>query len=202
MAQQIPFLPGATTIGLVCKDAVILASEKRVAYGYFVLSKAGKKVFKITDKVGAACAGMIADMQMLTKQVAAHSNLHALDSCREITVQAVGKLVANLLFERRLFPYLTQTIIGGVDKSGPQLYVLDPLGSILPDKFSCVGSGTEIATGVLEVGYKDNMPIDEAKKLVLQSMKAAVSRDIQSGGEADFLIITPEGAVEESLSLK
>ena len=53
------WIPGATTIGVVCRDGVILASEKRVAYGYLVVSKGGKKVFKITDQLGAACAGPV-----------------------------------------------------------------------------------------------------------------------------------------------
>jgi proteasome beta subunit len=202
MAQEIPFLPGATTLGVVCKDGVILASEKRVAYGYLVLSKAAKKVFNITDKIGAACAGMVADMQILAKEVAAYTTLHSLDCNRPPSVCAAAKVMANLLFERRLFPLLTQTIVGGVDEEGASLYVLDPLGSLIKDKFACVGSGAEIATGVLESEYRDGMSIEEAKQLLLRSMKAAIARDIQSGDGADFLIITREGTKEETISFK
>jgi len=202
MAHQIPFLPGATTIGAVCKNSVILASEKRVAYGYLVLSKAGKKVFKITDSVGTACAGLVSDMQNLARQVTAYNFLHTLDSNRVSSVNAVAKLMANLLFEQRLFPLLTQTIIGGIDEKGPSLYVLDPLGSILPDKYACVGSGTEIAIGILEEEYREDMTVEKTKELVLRSLKAAASRDVQSGDGADFLIITPEGTVEETVDIK
>jgi proteasome beta subunit len=202
MAQQIPFIPGATTIGIVCKNGVILASEKRVSYGYLVLSKAGKKVFKVTDRVGTACAGLVSDMQNLARQAAAYTFLHTVDSNRASSVNAVAKLMANLLFEQRLFPLLTQTIVGGIDEKGPRLYVLDPLGSILPDKYACVGSGTEIAVGIVEEGYREDMTVEEAKKLVLRSLKAAASRDVQSGDGADFLIITPEGIVEETVDIK
>ncbi len=199
---QISFLPGATTVGVTFKDGVILASEKRVAYGYFVLSKTGKKVFRLTDRIGAACAGMVADMQILAKHVAAYAKLHTLDSARPASVVAVAKLMANILFERRLFPLLTQTIIGGVDEEGPALYVLDPLGSLINDKFSCVGSGAEIAIGIIESSYRENLSQDEAKELVLQSIKAAVARDIQSGDGVDFMIITASGVIEETVSLK
>jgi len=71
------YLPGATTVGIVCKDGVILASERRVNYGYFIMSKSGKKVFKIADTVGAACAGIIADMQILVREVAAHLSIYS-----------------------------------------------------------------------------------------------------------------------------
>jgi len=192
-------IPGATTIGLVFNGGVILASEKRVAYGYLVLSKTGKKVFRITDKVGAACAGLVGDMQILAREAAAYASLHSLECRRPITVNAVAKVMANLLFERRLFPLLTQTIIGGVDDEGPHLYVLDPLGSVIPDKFASVGSGAEIATGILETEYRENLNVEEAKNLVLRSIKAAVARDIQSGEGVDFLVITNDGMKEESI---
>ncbi len=55
------FMPGATTVGLVCKDGAILASERRYSYGTFVMSKVAKKVFKITDNIGVGCAGIIGD---------------------------------------------------------------------------------------------------------------------------------------------
>ncbi|HUW47459.1 MAG TPA: archaeal proteasome endopeptidase complex subunit beta [Patescibacteria group bacterium] len=193
------FIPGATTIGVTFKDGVILASEKRVSYGYLIVSKTGKKVFKITDHVGAACAGLVSDMQVLIREVSAYGNLFRLDVGRPISVRSAAKLMSNLLFNRRLAPLITQTIVGGVDDEGPSLYSLDPLGSVLPDKFTVVGSGTEIAIGVVEEGYKDNMNADEAKELVVRAMKSAVSRDIMSGDGVDFLTITKDGIREESM---
>jgi len=193
------FIPGATTIGVTFKDGVVLASEKRVSYGYLIVSKTGKKVFKITDHVGAACAGLVSDMQVLIREVSAYGNLFRLDVGRSISVRSAAKLMSNLLFNRRLAPLITQTIVGGVDEEGPSLYSLDPLGSVLPDKFTVVGSGTEIAMGVVEEGYKDNMNADEAKELVVRAMKSAVSRDIMSGDGVDFLTITKDGILEESM---
>ena len=193
------FIPGATTIGVTFKDGVILASEKRVSYGYLIVSKTGKKVFKITDHVGAACAGLVSDMQVLIREVSAYGNLFRLDVGRSISVRSAAKLMSNLLFNRRLAPLITQTIVGGVDDEGPSLYSLDPLGSVLPDKFTVVGSGTEIAIGVVEEGYKDNMNAEEAKELVVRAMKSAVSRDIMSGDGVDFLTITKDGIREESM---
>jgi proteasome beta subunit len=192
------FIPGATTIGVTFKDGVILASEKRVSYGYLVVSKTGKKVFKITDLIGAACAGLVSDMQVLVREVEAYVNLFVLDAGRPISVRSTAKLMSNLLFNRRLGPLITQTIVGGIDDEGPSLYSLDPLGSVLPDKYTVVGSGTELAMGVIEEGYKDNMSAQEAKELVVKAMKSAISRDIMSGDGTDFLIITRDGMQEES----
>jgi len=190
-------MPGATTIGVVCKDGVVLASERRVSYGYFVMSKSGKKVFRITDNVGAACAGLVADMQVLTKEVAVYLRLYSYERDRLASVKSAAKVMANLLFERRLYPYLAQTIVGGIDDEGPSLFVLDPLGSVIDDKYASVGSGSEIAVGVLETEFKEGMTIEQGRELVKKAAKAALARDIGSGNGLDIMTITRSGIKEE-----
>ncbi len=196
--QGYGWVPGATTVGIVCADGVVLASEKRVTYGYFIMSKGGKKVFKITDQIGVACAGLVGDMQILAREVEAQAKLFSMDVGRTISVKAASKLMANILFNRRYAPLITQTIVGGLDEDGASLYVLDVLGSLIPDKYAAVGSGTEIAIGVIEDGYKETMKIKEAKELILRAMKSAVNRDAMSGDGIDFLIINKDGVTEES----
>ena len=193
------FIPGATTLGAVCSEGVILASEKRVSYGYMVVSRVGKKVFKITDSIGAACAGLVSDMQILVREVEAYANLFNLEAGRPMPVKSAAKVMSNMLFNRRLTPLITQTIVGGIDEDGASLYVLDVLGSVIPDKYAAVGSGAEIAIGVLEERYKDGMTTKEAHELIARAIKSAVRRDIMSGDGADFLTITEKGIREDSI---
>ncbi|MEM1581755.1 MAG: archaeal proteasome endopeptidase complex subunit beta [Candidatus Bathyarchaeia archaeon] len=192
-------IPGATTVGIVCSDGVILASEKRVSYGNFVLSRVGKKVFKISDHIGAACAGLVSDMQILVREVGVYANLFRLESGRPISVKAAAKVVSNLLFSSRLLPYITETIIGGVDDEGPSIYVLDVLGSTIPDRYAAVGSGAEIAIGVLEESYRDGITVKEGRELAIRAIKSAISRDAMSGDGIDLLIITKNEIKEESI---
>jgi len=202
MSEQPPqyfFVPGATTIGVVCRDGVILASEKRVSYGTLIVSRVGKKVFKIADRMGAACAGLVSDMQILVREVEAYVNLYKLEVGRTISVRSAAKVISNILFSSRFFPMITQTIVGGIDDEGPSLYVLDVLGSVIPDKFAAVGSGAEISIGVLEEAYKDGVTTEEGKQLVTRAIKSAVSRDVMSGDGIDFLVITKDGIREESV---
>lgn len=193
------WVPGATTVGVVFKEGVVLASEKRVSYGNMIVSRGGKKVFKLTAHIGAACAGLVSDMQILAREMEAYTKLFDLDVGRSISVRSAAKLMSNLLFSRRMAPLITQTLVGGVDDEGPSIYVLDVLGSVIPDKYSVVGSGTEIAIGVVEEGYKDNLSMEEAKELATKAIKSAISRDVMSGDGIDFLIITKNEATEESV---
>ena len=151
------------------------------------MSRGGKKVFKVTDTIGVACAGLVGDMQVLAREMEAQANLYSMDVGRKISVRSAAKLMANVLFNRRYAPLYTQTIIGGLDEEGPALFVLDVLGSLIPDKYAVVGSGTETAMGVLEEGFKENMSLHDAKALVTRSIKSAISRDAMSGDGIDFL---------------
>jgi len=199
-AQGRFYIPGATTIGVVFSDGVILASEKRVTYGSMIMSKTGKKVFKLTDHVGAACAGLISDMQILAREIEAQAKLFTYDTKRPMSVKAVAKVMSNVLFNRRMIPLITQTIVGGMDDDKPEIYVLDVLGSLLPDTYAAVGSGAQMATGVLEQGYTDNMSQKDAKALVLKAIKSAVRRDVMSGDGVDILIATKDGIQEETMN--
>jgi proteasome beta subunit len=195
-------LQGATTIGVVCQDGVVLASEKRVSWGRMVMSRAGKKVFIITPNIGLAFAGLVSDMQALAREAVAYANLFGLDNNRPIGVKAMAKLISNLLFQRRLFPLLMETVVGGVDEEGPMVYALDPVGSVIPDKFVSAGSGAPIAMGLLEANYREDMSLEDGAALTLQAIKSAVARDAASGDGVDMLLIKADGIEERTYPLK
>jgi proteasome beta subunit len=197
--QGMAWMPGATTVGIVCVDGIVLASEKRITYGGFIMSRGGKKVFKVSDQIGVACAGLVGDMQILAKEMEAQAKLFSMEVGRKISVRAASKLMANILFNRRYAPLFTQTIIGGLDMDGASLFVLDVLGSLIPDKYAAVGSGTEAAISVIEEAYKETIDIAEAKELTKRAIRAAINRDALSGDGIDLLIITKEGVMEESV---
>ena len=109
-----------------------------------------------------------------------------------------AKLIANLLSSRRMFPYFAETIIAGFSDGKPELYVLDPIGSVLPDKFAVVGTGAQIAIGVLELDYDEGLSVDEGEALLLRAVKSAIARDISSGDGVDLMVITEQGIREET----
>ncbi len=160
-------------MGIVAKDGVVLGAERRYAYGNYVVSRNAVKVFKITESVGAACAGMVGDMQVLVKTVQAIIRRKQMETGRVMGPNSVAKVMSVLMFENRLFPLLTQVIVGG---------------------YAAVGSGEEIAIGVIENDYREDMSVEQAKELALRGIKSALKRDASSGDGIDFLIIAPGGS--------
>ena len=194
-------MPGATAVGITYNDGVLLAAEKRVSYGNFVVNKNTKKTFNVTDHVGAACAGMVADMQVLVRQVSALSKIRKLETRRNIEPNSVAKLMSVIMFERRYFPLLTQVVVGGVTTGKPEIYTLDPLGSVLPDKYAAVGTGAEMALGVMDAEFSDDMDEEKATDLALKAIRSSIQRDSASGDGIDILIINKNGKSENSFSV-
>ncbi len=189
------YMPGATAVGISFDDGIVLASERRIAYGNFLVSKSTKKTFPLTTNVAAACAGLVADMQLLSLQIKALAKIRKMEIKRDVPPNSIAKMMSNLMYERRFFPLLTQVIVGGlVDK--PVIYTLDPLGSVLPDEYAAVGTGAEMALGVLDQSYKEKLTEKEAVELAIKSVRSATMRDSFSGDGIDILVINKQGTKE------
>ncbi len=189
---------GATAVGIKVGDGVVLASEKRVAYGGFVMSKAGKKVFIIKDRYGMALAGLFADIETLVRIMKIQLHQFEIENGRKMDVRSAAKLLSVILYQYKYMPFLSEIIFGGVDDKGPHLIVMDSLGSLIDDDYAVVGSGGPIAIGVIESNYHKDMSLSDAEKLAVEAIRAAVKRDVASGDGVDVAVITYEGASERS----
>nr|MDO8098232.1 proteasome subunit beta [Candidatus Njordarchaeota archaeon] len=182
-----------TTIGVVFDNGVLLGSESRATEGYFIASKEAPKIYKITAKIGMTISGGVADCQQMVKTIRALTNIRRIELGREVTVKSVAQLTSVALFQNRLAPYISQLILAGVDDTGPHLYTLDPLGSLIPEEhYTATGSGSVVAFGVLESGYKEGMSLDEGVKLITTAITASRARDIASGGPLQIVAITKD----------
>ena len=189
------YMPGATAVGITFQRGVVLASDKRIAYGNFLVSKNIRKTFQITPNVAVACAGLVADMQLLTLQIAALARIRRMELKREVPTNSIAKMISGTMYERRFFPFLTQIIVGGVVDE-PTIYTLDPLGSVLPDEYAAVGTGAEIALGVLDPQFKKDMTEQEAVDLATRAIRSATMRDSFTGDGIDVMIIDSDGIRE------
>jgi proteasome beta subunit len=201
MSQQI-YLPGACSVAIKCKDGVVLGNDNRITNlgGYMVTSKNTKKIFKLTDRVATTVSGLPADFQTVVKIIVANANLYELRENEPMSVIAVSKMLANMLFERKMYPYYVNTTVAGVDEKGPVVYTMDAAGSLMPDDWGVSGSAATMAAGVLEAEYKE-MTVEEGIKLVEKVIRASVKRDAFSGNGIDILAITKDDMKEISIPI-
>ena len=190
---------GTTTVGAICRDGVVLATDTRVTMGYFIAHKRGKKVHKIDDHLAMTMAGVVADAQAVLEILRVNASLYKLANKRPMPVAAAARLAANILFYNRLLPLILQAIIAGVDSEGAHIFSLDPFGSLTEERrFFATGSGSPVAFGILEDGYRDGMTVEEAVPLLVKAVKAAMRRDAASGDSFDLAIVDGKGFRELS----
>lgn len=195
-------ITGATAVGLNCADGVVLAAEKRLALGRFIQSRNVQKVFLVDNRIGAAVAGLFSDSQQIIRLIKAYVNLYNLEheEAPVIGVRTAAKLMANVLFGNRIYPYYVEPIVGGVDKKGSQLYVLDPIGSLMDEAYIATGTGATIAIGILEDGHSDDITVKTGRELAIDAIQMASRREATSGDGIDVLVITEKGGAIETIA--
>jgi proteasome beta subunit len=186
-------LKGTTTVGVICRDGVILASDTRVTMGFFVAHHKGKKVYKIDDHLAMTISGNVADAQKAVEILKVNAQLYRLNNGRPMPVSSAARLISNLLFSSRYAPLIAQILIGGVDTTGPHIFSVDPFGSITEEKCVATGSGSPVAYGVLEDKFKQDASIKDTLPIVVRAVESAMKRDSASGDSFDVSIIDKKG---------
>ena len=187
---------GTTTLGLSCKDGVVLAADRRATAGTMIAHKRTKKVYKIDDNLGLTTAGLVGDLQLLARYITAEAELYKLKRSLPMSVEAAATLTANILAGRRYFPYWVQLVIGGVDPRGNHVFSLDMAGGSLEDKYVSTGSGSPYVYGILEDHWTDDTDIKAGVDLAVRAVNAAMRRDAASGEGIDVAVITRDGYKE------
>lgn len=188
-------MKGTTTVAIVGKDGVVLAADKRASMGSVVAHKNAQKVFQISEFSGATGAGSVGDIQNFVDLLRVEANLYRIKHNEEMSTKSLATLASRILFGYRMYPYLALFIVGGYDEK-PHAFSLDPFGGMNEDKYIATGSGMQIAQGLLEDQYKEDMSLKESKNLAVRCIKAATQRDLATGDGISMAVITKEGYKE------
>jgi proteasome beta subunit len=183
---------GTTTVGMVCKDGIVLASDRRATMGYFIASKDIDKIYPINDRIAMTIAGSVGDAQTLVRWMTAELKLYELKHEKPATVEAAATLLGNILSQYKFFPFYVQLLIGGMDDRA-RLFSVDMLGGITEEKMTSTGSGSPIAYGVLEEMYVEDREIASNLPIAVKAVTAAIRRDAASGERVDLVVVTKYG---------
>jgi proteasome beta subunit len=189
---------GTTTVGLVCSDGVVLATDTRVTAGGFIAHRRGKKLLKIDDNIAMTISGGVADAQNVVDTLKYYTNLYRMERGRPMPVKAAAQVVSNMLFSSRLYPFIADVLVGGVDTTGGSIYNVDIFGSINNEKMMATGSGSPVAYGVLESEFKEGLTVAKAYPLAAKAIIAATKRNVATGDHFDVAILDKQGFREIS----
>ncbi len=181
---------GTTILGIVCKDGVVMAADRRTSIGHnLIMHKDSEKVKTINDYLVFSGCGSATETQKVSKLLGAELRLKELKSKKRPTIQQSASLLSNIQVSESAF------ILAGVDEDGTaSLYEIT--GGYLKnikDYTASLGSGMPYVLGLLERQYKKGIHIEEGIELAKESLKSSTQRDTASGNGIDIFTITKDG---------
>jgi proteasome beta subunit len=193
---------GTTTVGLLCKDAVVLAADKRATAGNMIVGKDMDKVLEITPNMALTIAGVVSDIQLIIKYLRAELKLKDIRTGRKTTIKEAANYLANMNYGNIRANYgmggICHFLFAGYDEvNGAQLYDIYPDGSLTPatreQGFIASGSGSVFALGLLEDAWKKDMTPEQGVELATRAINVALQRDSASGEGVDVVVIDKKG---------
>ncbi|MFH1365483.1 MAG: proteasome subunit beta [archaeon] len=190
---------GTTILGIVCKDGVVMASDRQATLGSMVGNKNFKKTYEINNYVLVSIAGQVSDAQRFLKIIPAELKLKELKSHSRPTIKQAANLTSSILFssirQPSMIPSIVALLVGGFNEDGTvEAYSISPDGAIVRiEDYECDGSGSTFVLGLLERRYKKDITIEQGIELAKEAIKSSTQRDIYSGYGIDVYSITKDG---------
>jgi len=184
---------GTTIIGIVCKDGVVMAGDRRASIGHLIFSKDSEKVRILNDYLVISGCGSATESQKVAQLLKAELKLKELKSKNRPTARQAASLLSNIRVMESAY------ILAGLDEDGTcSLYEITGgyLGKV-DDYTASIGSGMPFVLGLLERQYKKGITIKEGIELAKESLKSSTQRDAGSGNGIDIYTISKDGIKKE-----
>lgn len=191
---------GTTTIGLKCKDGVVLVSDSRASMGSFIASKGARKIYQISEHVAGSVAGSVGDAEKFMELLNVEASFYRIQNGKELSTKGITTLGTHILHRNRYFPYLVQVLICGynTETDKGEVYSIDPIGGVTEEDVASTGSGSLIAYGILESEYSPEKTIEENLRLGIKSISIVMERDSGTGNHIKAVVINKDGCIELS----
>lgn len=168
---------GSTALGMVCKDGIILCSDKRIL-DPFIIPESVEKIFKIDEHIAATASGILSDARVLVEraQLKAQQNMVTYDT--PIDVISVVKDICNInqitTQSGGYRPFGVALLIAGIDNNTPKLFETDPTGIFFQYKAAVIGEGENKVEELLMKDYNENISVEDAIRLSVKLLYESI----------------------------
>jgi proteasome alpha subunit len=187
---------GSTAIGIVCKDGVLLCTDKRIV-DPLIVPESVEKIFQIDQHIGATASGILSDARVLIERAQLKSQQYKVTFDSPIDTLSVVKDMCNLMQictqSGGLRPFGVSVLIAGVDNKVPILFETDPTGIYFQYKAVCIGEGENEVEEIFQKEYRDDMTLDDGLKLAIKAL-AKVGDEKFNINRLDCIIIRTDDA--------
>lgn len=186
---------GTTIVAIRHEGGIVFAADMQSTSGHLVTNSKERKVHQLIDHVLVGASGTVSDIQKLKAEV--RSELQYLNEQYDaiLSVRGVSQFFSEICYRwtKSLFYMEASFLIGGKGSTGLGLYEVSSDGACSEVKeFSVLGSGGQLALGVLENMYRPGLSYEEAKEVAVRAVQAAMKRDVYTGGSIEVFGINEE----------
>lgn len=171
---------GNTAMGLVCKDGVLLVTDKRIS-DKLIIAEAIEKIFRIDEHMIATAAGILSDARVLVEraQQKAQENQITFDSPVDTLhiVKDMCALKQMCTQSGGLRPFGVSMLVGGADQDGAKLYRTDPTGLYYQYRATVIGEGETEIQEKLQKEYKESFTITQGLQFAVKAIKEFLGDD-------------------------
>jgi proteasome beta subunit len=197
---------GTSLVGIVCKDGVVMASDRRSTLGGQIVSQKNvKKAEQINEYLVISGTGMSSDIELMKKLIKAQLKIKEMRDKKRPTIKEAANLIATISYQNirqpAMIPFMAGLMVGGINEDGTtKLYSVEPAGSAseIENYDANFSSGMPYILGMLESNYKENLSVEEGTKLAIKAIQSAIERDTASGNGVDVFTITKDGIKQVS----
>ncbi len=188
---------GTSTVGIVCKDGVLLVADKRITDKLMVPASI-EKVYQVDEHVGASASGILSDGRILIERSQIVAQQHKITYDEPIEIVEIVKDICNI---KQAYtqaggarPFGVSILFAGVDKEGARLFVTDPTGIFFEFKATAIGEGDTEIKETLDKEYKETIDLEEGLKLAIKALKKFLGKDFDINRVDGAYIKTDEKA--------
>lgn len=176
---------GSTAIGMVCKEGVLLLTDKRFV-NRLIVGESVEKLFQIDEHIGATISGFVSDGRILVERARIRAQQHRVTYDEPIDVL---ELVRSICDMKQWFtqvggarPFGVSILFGGVDEDGSgKLFATEPSGIFFQYKAVAIGEGEIEVNSILNKEYKEGMSLNEGISLAIRALKKVLGKDFDLG---------------------
>ena len=175
---------GSSSIGMVCKDGVVIIADRRVR-DKLITPESANKIYEIDEHIVATASGILSDIRVLIEsaQVLAQQNRVTYGS--PVEPISIIRMIAD---KKQMFtqyggarPFAVAMLLGGVNKDRAYLYTSDVTGNFFAYKSNAIGENDEKIKEILRRDFKEDMTIEEGVKFALKIFKDLLEKNFDLG---------------------
>ncbi len=173
---------GSTSIGMVCKDGVVIVADKRIR-DKLIAPESSSKIFEVDEHVMATAAGILSDARILVDEAQVLSQQHRVTYDSPVDPITVIRMIAD---KKQMFtqyggsrPFGVAILLAGVNKGKGHLYSSDVTGNYFAYRATAIGENDEQIRETLRSEFKDDLSIEDGIKFAFTIFKKILGKNFE-----------------------